>query len=629
MALNAPLGNTSPEVLLDNATRLDNLLNSLALVFPDRAGADLDTWRGIMSRISNTLDDIRRNLVPLSRQYMTLPEAQADIANIPVGSVTFVRSTADDALADEYINIGGTLTATGRRMPSDIVVSKLIPLVALSETTMFRTMTELNDEYDSVVVDSEYNILIALKNGLFDFCGLSVNGKSINPAGILGTMDKTNLEVLSGTTEFSSASGEYELNPARYVILDEEKNIQFDLDEYIQRSIGWQQAYLFSLQPSKVNPYAPFTQNDGSGKSQVRVYDTENKKEIAVTSGNSNETNPRPDILNRIVWTSDRADNAPGGLFYADGPDFKEYPYIARPKIVGWGHSFMENGRFLSRLAQLTGLYTYNFGKSGLTSEGIASRQGAVRTFYMPAGGVIPASGAVTLSPAKPGPNRIFGNAAAASIACSFAGIDGMFGWDGTSATFTRTAAGATVTVSVPTPVIVYPITGFSVTNGAPGGTRYDKHDECMNLLWPGRNNISEIDLIISNTLAMASWLKSIGKRFVILPEFPAGTEPTGSTNNNYVRILNNLYKQNFPDNYCQINGVDLLQNFMNQYNPTSPGDIEDINNGVTPRSLRYDNLHPSQSISGSVTPEYALYAGADVNAEFVYNFMKLKGWVL
>ncbi|MGS4773684.1 hypothetical protein ACN4GD_28355, partial [Klebsiella pneumoniae subsp. pneumoniae] len=221
MAFDPPLGSTSPAVLLDNATRLDNLLNSLALVFPDRSGADLDTWRGIMSRISNTLDDIRRNLVPLSRQYMTLPEAQADIANIPPGSATFVRSTADDALADEYINISGTLTATGRRMPSDIVVSKLIPLVALSETTTFRTMTELNDEYDSVVVDSEYNILIALKNGLFDFCGLSVNGKSINPAGILGTMDKTNLEVLSGTTEFSSASGEYELNPARYVILDE------------------------------------------------------------------------------------------------------------------------------------------------------------------------------------------------------------------------------------------------------------------------------------------------------------------------------------------------------------------------------------------------------------------------
>ncbi|HGL6421607.1 TPA: hypothetical protein ACKF0Y_000455 [Klebsiella quasipneumoniae] len=115
MAFDPPLGSTSPAVLLDNATRLDNLLNSLALVFPDRSGADLDTWRGIMSRISTTLDDIRRNLVPLSRQYMTLTEAQADIANIPPGSATFVRSTADDALADEYINISGTLTATGKR----------------------------------------------------------------------------------------------------------------------------------------------------------------------------------------------------------------------------------------------------------------------------------------------------------------------------------------------------------------------------------------------------------------------------------------------------------------------------------------------------------------------------------
>ncbi|HDZ2201629.1 TPA: hypothetical protein RR082_004681, partial [Klebsiella pneumoniae] len=107
MAFDPPLGSTSPAVLLDNATRLDNLLNSLELVFPDRSGADLDTWRGIMSRISNTLDDIRRNLVPLSRQYMTLAEAQADIANIPEGSTTYYRSPDDSSLAIEVINNGG------------------------------------------------------------------------------------------------------------------------------------------------------------------------------------------------------------------------------------------------------------------------------------------------------------------------------------------------------------------------------------------------------------------------------------------------------------------------------------------------------------------------------------------
>ncbi|EMI8765747.1 hypothetical protein RHQ24_005347 [Klebsiella pneumoniae] len=112
-------------MLLDNATRLDNLLNSLALVYPDREGADLDTWRGIMLRVSNTLDDIRQNLIPLSRQYMTLAAAQADIANIPVGSTTYYRSPDDSALAIEVINNGGTLEPTGRKMPSQEAINEL------------------------------------------------------------------------------------------------------------------------------------------------------------------------------------------------------------------------------------------------------------------------------------------------------------------------------------------------------------------------------------------------------------------------------------------------------------------------------------------------------------------------
>ena len=108
------LGSTSPAVLLDNAERLDKLVNGDALTEPDRAGVDLDTWRGFMAKN----DEIRQNLVPLSKQYMTLEAAQADIANIPDGSTTYVRSPDGGTLADEYINNGGTLAATGRAMPS-------------------------------------------------------------------------------------------------------------------------------------------------------------------------------------------------------------------------------------------------------------------------------------------------------------------------------------------------------------------------------------------------------------------------------------------------------------------------------------------------------------------------------
>lgn len=108
------LGSNAPAVLLDNAKRLDELVNSDKSTVPDRAGVDLDTWRGMMAKN----DEIRQNLVPLSKQYMTLEAAQADIANIPDGSTTYVRSPDGSALAIEYINNSGTLTATGRRMIS-------------------------------------------------------------------------------------------------------------------------------------------------------------------------------------------------------------------------------------------------------------------------------------------------------------------------------------------------------------------------------------------------------------------------------------------------------------------------------------------------------------------------------
>ncbi|MBN0609815.1 hypothetical protein JTM17_33455, partial [Pseudomonas aeruginosa] len=41
---------TSPAVLLDNAERLDKLVNGSALTEPDRAGVNLDTWRGMMAK---------------------------------------------------------------------------------------------------------------------------------------------------------------------------------------------------------------------------------------------------------------------------------------------------------------------------------------------------------------------------------------------------------------------------------------------------------------------------------------------------------------------------------------------------------------------------------------------------
>ncbi|MDU3733081.1 MAG: right-handed parallel beta-helix repeat-containing protein, partial [Klebsiella michiganensis] len=108
--LNPPLGTTTPEIFMDNVKRADELVNGPAGTVDDRGGEPLDTWRQMMAKN----DEVRQNIIPLGKQYVDLPTAQADIANIPTGSFVFVRSAEDSRIANEYQNVAGTLTATGK-----------------------------------------------------------------------------------------------------------------------------------------------------------------------------------------------------------------------------------------------------------------------------------------------------------------------------------------------------------------------------------------------------------------------------------------------------------------------------------------------------------------------------------
>ena len=117
----------------DNALANDDYLNSESDTFIDRIGDERDTLRGSTKKMlaagAAVVEETRQNLIPLSRQYMTLAAAQADIVNIPVGTATYVRSSDGNSLADEYVNSAGTLTATGRKMPSQSGVATAIGYV--------------------------------------------------------------------------------------------------------------------------------------------------------------------------------------------------------------------------------------------------------------------------------------------------------------------------------------------------------------------------------------------------------------------------------------------------------------------------------------------------------------------
>ena len=97
---------------------LDKVVTSTELTYTDRLGGEHYTIDGIKAEGDKVVEKTRQNLIPLSRQYMTLAAAQADIANIPEGSTTYYRSPDDSALAIEVMNVGGTLQPTGRKMPS-------------------------------------------------------------------------------------------------------------------------------------------------------------------------------------------------------------------------------------------------------------------------------------------------------------------------------------------------------------------------------------------------------------------------------------------------------------------------------------------------------------------------------
>lgn len=104
---------------------LDKVVTSTELIYTDRLGGEHYTVDGIKAEGDKAVEETRKNLIPLSRQYMTLAAAQADIANIPDGSATYVRSADGSSLADEYINNAGTLEATGRKMPSQAGLDSL------------------------------------------------------------------------------------------------------------------------------------------------------------------------------------------------------------------------------------------------------------------------------------------------------------------------------------------------------------------------------------------------------------------------------------------------------------------------------------------------------------------------
>ena len=212
----------------DNNTTIDIFVNSPDLSVTTRTGIERDTMAGIEQKSADQREQIaadgatvveatRQNLIPLSRQYMTLAAAQADIANIPEGSTTYYRSPDDSALAIEVINNGGTLEATGRRMISKEYVDALIEAINQRINPLQESPDSL---FDIVSSNGIRPFRIRTTDGVVEFesvaqlltgdSGLNFNGSVIDnnaPDGWLFLIYSRNGLVIAGVKEDGTKVG--------------------------------------------------------------------------------------------------------------------------------------------------------------------------------------------------------------------------------------------------------------------------------------------------------------------------------------------------------------------------------------------------------------------------------------
>lgn len=578
MAFNPELGSTSPAVLLDNAKRLDELTNGPAATVPDRAGEPLDSWRKMQEDNAALVDETRQNLIPLSRQYMTLAAAQADIANIPEGSTTYYRSPDESALAIEVMNVGGMLQPTGRSMVSKGYIDVRLP--SSSRSRLYAGVFGADGTICIGGRKSDGKTEIADGTVLEDVIGTLRVYTDINTAMSKTAVDMCFVYVDADNNPVLYANVNNAPVPVFSIITENQITNKFQRSGYIAGAVGKNDELLY-----------------GSRKSDGAF--------VTYLSGNIDE---------KIKWLEENS----GGVTHAVMADA-----YGDSKTAGTGGT-----PYPTQLAALigNGFVQNNYGIGGQKSGQIAMRMGAIPTYITVDGNAIPAANStVTITQF---------NGASATAAPTYPSQDRRIlstnsdnttrtldGWIcGIKCRITRTASGDNNN----TKTEVYTLTALEGTGVRclPGSLfvpDYAMQDYSDREMWicAGINDFragastsadydDDVAAIKANVDALIAFAEKSGRNILLFGltadnyypvEFYGGIR--------YQRILeiNYYWSQKYPAYYVRgNNGLDLRETLVAAYDSSIAQDVTDYGNDITPSSLRSDDRHPN-------TAGYGIYA--------------------
>lgn len=131
-------------------------------------------------------NQVRDSLIPLGQQYNTLAEAQAAVTagTIKNGAYCYVRSSSVKDVADEYVNNGGTLVATGKSMPSSSFVKQVANQASQTDARTEGVQRGKSVPFEIVSKDGRQALAIDSRGQTLVNGGLKLNGvpiKSLPP----------------------------------------------------------------------------------------------------------------------------------------------------------------------------------------------------------------------------------------------------------------------------------------------------------------------------------------------------------------------------------------------------------------------------------------------------------------
>ncbi|SAV79712.1 hypothetical protein [Klebsiella pneumoniae] len=550
------LGSTSPAVLLDNVTRLDELVNGPPADVPDRAGDPLYSWRQIMAMVAAAIVEAQNSITAIGLPFTTLPEAQtaADEGKIPEGAVTWVRNIEDIELADEYKNIAGTLTATGRKLPSQQSI----------------------DKYFQVLPDGTFALMA--DNGMI----LAIDKNAVTRAVSLAVQDLISV----GGASFQI----YQNANGLFVVGDNGIPLALGPDGILRMVAANIGGVGFETDTMGVpvlfrapNGIAGAVDLDGNWRFPGVVTDT-------LIVGGKKITGDGGGSMGTEFTRSDRYVDADGNIM----------PVITDTlKMSAWGSSSLLRygaDAAFSAMASSLGVTNWNNqGQGGETSFQIAARFGSVPFSLIFPDNTIPASGAVGVTCTQLPSN--FRNSYLKAYSGTVGGVSGTLSWSSSlsSLLFTRATSGS--------PVVLTGATDFIPTLP-------ESYRDGVVLLWMYKNDITygsgnpevSAEVTYNNVVKTFTHLSTLAKRCLVIGIF----NDSSYSNTDYlnrVATLNSMMRNKFGDLYCDTQDyLCSAQVWVDTGITPTEQDLAMQAAGYKATSLSGDTLHLNAAASKAIT---------------------------